>query len=243
MKTSKGWFVVLIAMVLVVSLWLFLSNRQQARSHSEFYASVLAQAPCIANVCPGFAGRQQAVERLSGTITLERVVDNGGAPVSFSLNRNIVTSGGGALIFSPDSFNNFEIVRKVYLKIPDLELETVLKTLGQPDRFLFISGCGMGSRVHANLFYSGRGIEIIIDYSTSWPSTQVLGNGTPISSIEYFSPTEIDSHVVESIRGDIIDSEAFDLLPSTTENDFFDQIRPWPGIDARPTPTADFCPR
>ncbi|NLF79553.1 MAG: hypothetical protein GX573_27995 [Chloroflexi bacterium] len=135
------------------------------------------------------------------------------------------------------------ITQKVYLRIPDLELETVLKTLGQPDRFLFISGCGMGSRVHAKLFYSDRGVEIIIDYSTRWPTTQVLGNGTPISSIEYFSPTEIDSHVVESIRRDIIDSVAYDLLPSITEDDFLDQIRAWPGMDAELGPTADFCPR
>lgn len=244
MPTRKSLFFVILALVTLFMLWLLSDQRQKAGARSEYYTNVLTQAPCVASICPGYIGRQQAKENLSNTIGLKRVVDNGGAPVSFTFtSHEVPVRGGGALIFTIDSHDNFDIVDWIYLRIPGLSLDTAFGALGEPDQFLFLSGCGFGGRVHSRLLYPSRGVEIVIDYATKSPTSQGLGKNTPISSINYFSPAKTMEHLLQSLRQDIIDSAAFDLLPSVTEADLIDEIRPWPGLDASPTPTADYCPR
>lgn len=244
MGARKSLFFVFLVLVTLVMLWLRSDERQKASARSEYYANVLSQAPCVATICPGFTGRQQATESLSNTSGLEQIVDNGGAPVSFSFtNKEVPVRGGGALIFSTDSHDDFEIVERIYLRMPGLDLETAFAALGEPDQFIFFSGCGFGPRVHARLLYRSRGVDIVIDYGTRWPASQKLGNNTPLSSITYFSPAKSTDYLLQSIRDDILDSAAFDLPPSMTESDLIDEIRPWPGLDASPTPAADYCPR
>lgn len=235
---------IFILLCLAVALVAFAVNTRQqreARVRSELYVATLAQAPCIVNICPGFQGRERAFERLSESDMLEPKVDMGGAQMSFSLvNNEGRRIGGGALIFTTDAS---ETVDKIYLRLPFVTLGTVLNGLGEPDEFLFIAGCGMGQRVHAKLFYLTEGASVHIDYPTRRPTFQVLTDETPISSIEYFSSSDFQDQIVNSLNEDIINSVAYDLHPSVTEEYLLRQIQSWPETDRTVSPTIDLCPR
>src|SRR5690606_978321 len=121
--------------------------------------------------------------------------------------------------------------------------ETVFNVLGEPDEFLFISGCGMGQRVHAELFYLNRGIEVAVEYATRRPSSDTLTCSTPFIAFEHFHSSYFHNHLLTSLEWYVLDSVAYDLSPTIVNDDFIRQLRPWPGLDTSPTPTADFCPR
>lgn len=61
--------------VLGLSLWLIAriqQQRQEAEIRTRYYATILGQAPCIENVCPGYsAGRNQALASLSNSSFVE----------------------------------------------------------------------------------------------------------------------------------------------------------------------------
>ncbi len=137
-----------------------------------------------------------------------------------------------------------QVVDRVYIRLYDLDLGSVIHTLGEPDEFLFVSGCGeAGGYVHAKLLYPSRGIEVTVDYDTRAPASQVLTAGTGVAAIWYFMPTEFSQHLSASLDLYVTQSVAFALPRSVTQADFVAQIEPWPGLAAAPTPSADFCPR
>lgn len=246
MKRGRMVLILLLVMILA-ALWLVswaTQQRREEQARSEYYTTILAQAPCLENICPGFVGRDRALEYLSHSSIVEgKAQGNAIVNLWFTNHNTVANVGFGGLYFSIDSLGKPKAVRRVYLRLHNLNLETVLDALGEPDRFLFIAGCGMGHRVHAKLFYLNRGVEIVIDYIARRSTSEVLTSKTPIDSIEYFASADFEEHSIESLNWYILDSVAYDLHSSVTAEDFQQQIQSWPGIEAAPTPSADFCPR
>lgn len=237
----------LLALALVVlggvAIWIQ-QQRQETQTLALFHSSVLTQAPCIENVCPGFdEGRALALEHLAHS---EFVQGHEQQPnrIGLSFTQAGKEVGDGVIDFIAEGQSTPTLVRYISFRLFDLELETVLNALGEPDQFLFISGCGMGLRVYARLYYFEEGIIVNIDYTTRRPDSQVLEGATPVDAISYVPPGDIQNHIVESVEGLIGPyNVAYDFHPSVATDDILAQIRPWPGISARPTPSADFCPR
>jgi hypothetical protein len=235
-----------LVLVILGGILIFLQqHRQKIEMRDTYYTAILVQAPCIDGVCPGFdQGRVRVLEHLSNSDVIERVSAQGDALIGFAFMNGESESGGtGGIYFNDDLSGNPQTIRRISFRLYGLNLGTVLNALGEPDKFLFISGCGMGLRVHAKLLYLNRGIEIVVDYVTRRPDIQVLTTTTPVSSIEYFSPTNIQEHIQETLNWYLFDSVAYDLDSSVTINDIILQVQTWPGLKAAPTPYADFCPR
>jgi hypothetical protein len=247
MKDRKGCIFALLALALVVSGGIgifFRQQRQSAQARVAYYETVLAQAPCIENVCPGFdQGRADALNRLSHS---ELVQGNEQRPnrIGLSFIHSKKSTGYGLIEFAPSSQEIPTIVHHISLVLHGLKLESVFNTLGEPDQFLFISGCGMGLRVYAELYYLEHGIKVMIDSTTRRPDSQVLTRNTPVDAVVYLQPDEFHDQIIESIQGLIGPyNVAYDFHPSVTTDDILAQIRPWPGKEAKPTPSANFCPR
>lgn len=219
-------------------------KKREARARSSYYVNILSQAPCLEKVCPGFAeGRERALKPLSESSILRFASLQGESIVNFVFGSGgTKTGGGGGGIYFTLS-GEHQVVSRISFRLYGLRLTTVLEALGEPDKFLFISGCGMGTQVHAELFYLTKGVEVVINYETRHPTSQELTNDTPISSIEYFIPYNFQQHLRDSLERHIVGSVAYDLPPGVTVENFIEQIAPWPKIRTRPTPSADFCPR
>ena len=219
-------------------------RKSEAQSRSTYYASILSQAPCIEKVCPGFAeGRTRALKHLSESSILKSASLQGESIVNFVFGSGETKTGGGGGGVYFISSDEHQVVHRMAFRLYGLRLATVLETLGEPDKFLFISGCGMGTQVHAELFYPTKGVAVVINYETRHPASQELTNDTPISSIEYFIPNNFQQHLYDSLDRHIVGSVAYDLPLGVTVENVVRQIAPWPGINTRPTPSADFCPR
>ena len=239
--------VLLVITCLAVVVLALVQRQREARALAEYYQAILEDAPCISSVCPGFdGGRAQALELLEQDHRVSARLQ-GTYIISFDLvgNQGEIINGGG-LFFDTDADGVPTKVNRILFSlywVEGLTLESVFKVLGEPDEYLFVSGCGMGTRVHAKLLYLQRGVDIGVEYAARRPSRQVLKGETPVRGIEYFEPENLRGHLSESLAWYILGTIAYDLDPSVTEDDFVSQIRPWPGLDARPTPSADFCPR
>lgn len=244
MKTRRILVILFVTALLVVLLGCVIHTRQQKEARSERYATILADAPCLANVCPGFnKGRDQALELLARS---DSVVSKAQGETLIHLlfpDGEGGFEGDGGIYFNVDSRGNPQVIRRISFSFDHLSLRTVFNGLGEPDEFLFVSGCGMGFRVHAKLLYLKRGVEVAVEYETRRPATQVLTPNTPVASIEYFLPANLQEHIRESLDWYVMDSVAYDFHPSITADDILAQIRSWPGLEAAITPSADFCPR
>ena len=174
--------------VLGLSLWLIAriqQQRQEAEIRTRYYATILGQAPCIENVCPGYsAGRNQALASLSNSSFVEGSEQGDTIIGLFFKSDSGAMMGSGGIYFAVDSQVGPLAVRRTSFRLHELDLKTVLNILGEPDEFLFISGCGMGLRVHAKLLYLSQGVEVVVDYLTRQPASQVLTGNTPVW-IEY----------------------------------------------------------
>lgn len=213
------------------------------RERMTVYEAVLRHAPCVETVCPGFdQGREQAVQVL-GRSGYVRANVQGTSDIGLDIVDGQGNSiGSGIIRFTVDDPSS-SAIRYINFGLFGLRLGSTFSILGEPDTFLFVSGCGMGRRVHADLYYQSRGVRIIIEYETWRPASQVLTARTPVRAIEYFQPAQYDEHVSSALKRSLLDSVAYDLDSSVTATDFIAQFRPWPGLAASPTPSADFCPR
>lgn len=246
MRGRKGYIFSFLLLALAVLAWLMIHvrQRQEAQARLAYYATVLAQAPCMENVCPGFdAGRARALERLAHSEFVqsnEQGTDRIGLLFTRGEDKSV---GSGVINFATGIHGTPTIVHHISFRLYDLMLASVFDMLGDPDQFLFISGCGMGRRVHAELFYLSQGIEIIVDYTTRQPESQVLEGNTPVQAVIYLQPSDFQNRISEWSKDFVTRTVEYDFHLSVMADDIIAQIRPWPGINASPTPSADFCPR
>jgi hypothetical protein len=248
MRDLKGCIFALLVLALVVSGGIgifFQQQRQSAQARVAYYETVLAQAPCVENVCPGFDhGRADALKRLAYSELVQGKKQGTHFIRLLFVNSEEEIVGDGVVDFIINDQGIPTTVYHISIGFDDLRLESVFNILGEPDKFLFISGCGMGLRVYAELYYPEQGIKIEIEYSTRRPDTQVLGRNTPVDAVVYLQPDDFQNQISESIQGLIGPyNVAYDFDPSVTADDILAQIRPWTKGAAEPTPSADFCPR
>jgi hypothetical protein len=218
-------------------------RRRETQALAEYYAAILEDAPCIGSVCPGFdEGRAKALESLQGAESVQAKLQGTDLIHLLFMRDEDEIVNYGVIYFENDA-DGIPRVGRIEMVVEGVTLDLALNTLGEPEKYLFISGCGMGARVHAKLLYLERGVEIAVEYAARRPGRQMLTGETPVSAIEYYEPENLHGHLSESLDWYILDTVAYDLDPSVTKDDFISEIRPWPGIDAQPTPSADFCPR
>jgi hypothetical protein len=247
-KSLKSCIFSLLVLTLVVSagtLFLLQQQRKTAQARVTYYTTVLAQAPCIETVCPGLGeSPAQVLERLAYSQLVQSRAVSVPHRLGLFFNHGKENVGDGVISFITDVQDTLRMVSDISFHLDDLKLGTVLDTIGDPDQFLFVSGCGMGLRVYAELYYFEKGVKVRIDYSTRRPNTQVLTESTAVWSILYLQPDDFPNHVVESVQSLVGPyNVAYDFHPSVTTDDILAQIRPWPGKEAKPTPSANFCPR
>lgn len=247
MKDHKGCIFALLALALFVSggVGILVQQRhQEAQTLSAYHASILAQVPCIESVCPGFdEGRDRALEHLA-TSQIVQGKEQGTHLIGLSfIDNEKKLVGDGVIEFIINDQGVPTTVHQIPFRLHDLKLDVVLSTFGEPDQFLFISGCGMGLRVYAELYYPEQGITVMIEYPTRRPDSQVLAENTPVWAIIYLQPDNLQGYIEESSEGLVGYNVAYDFHSFVTAADIIAQIRPWPGIEVAPRPSADFCPR
>jgi hypothetical protein len=247
MKSGKSCFFTSFALTLLIAGGIMILVWQQRRAEQAliaYHTAVLAQAPCIENVCPGMhEGRAHTLERLSQS-ELVRGQEQGTHLIGLLFLNGEEIVGSGGIDFTLDYHDAPAIIEDIAFSLDNLKLESILNTIGEPDQFLFISGCGMGLRVHGRLFYLNQGIEVNIDYVTRRPSSQTLTGDTPVNYVLYTQSDNFGDRIFESLQGFVGPRNvAYDFHRSITVNDLLAQIRPWAKGAAAPTPSADFCPR
>lgn len=229
----------------------YLRSQTKDEKALAFKMTLLEQAPCLAGVCPGSNyNREQVVDILSQGHLVRRSIEQGESLVGLSLSADISgrakgSGGNGGIYFNIDEGGEPRGVRRISLRVFDLELGTIIEALGEPDALLFVSGCGIdGNYIHASLLYMDRGVQVAVGQPVLWPGRTTISDNTPVESIEFYAPEAFDDHMMEALDWYIVDNIAINFLDSSvTKEDFMQQIHPWPGLDSRPTPTADFCPR
>jgi hypothetical protein len=202
----------------------------------ENVPAVLAQAPCVADVCMGMRGRDVVLETLSQSELLHSVNDLGSMPISFSIHEG----GSGKVLFA----EGWKTVSGFDLRIEGVTLKTVLDIFGEPDEMcLMFASCGRGSHIHAWLFYPDQGIEVRIKYPTTRQEHRergaqvALDEDSPVQSVHYFDPVEYDkrlSGILESLG-------SMYVPPTVSDTTIMNAIRPWPGLGV-PMEAFDLCP-
>jgi hypothetical protein len=207
----------------------------------ENLPAVLAQAPCVANVCIGAVGREGVKEALARDELLYNIRDNGGAPVWFSIEQG----GVGGVIFSRDEFGAYKLVERIELHVVGMPLGKVFDTLGEPDELFLMFGCGRGYHVHGKLFYRDKGIEAQVQFPVKMDDRAepvILDDKTPMVWMWYFDPARYDEWLM-NIHDDLrIRSGYFDIAPVVTAESLVASVQPWQGIGA-PVEPLDLCPR
>lgn len=238
-------FIALVCTMSVIAI--IVSKFREQAVRREYYASILEQAPCLEDICPGFAGgRESALELLSQSDQVEAARPRGTDAITFGLiDAAEVRVGSGKVTFATNEAGEPTVVRRISFGFDHLTLDSVFSVLGEPDEYLFISGCGVGRRVFSNLYYAKEGVVVEIDYGTWTPGRQMLEDTTPIYVIAYFRPDDFQVKIEEWLQGLLEVGSVYDFHPSVTRDDLIAEIRPWPesGLAAGLTPTADFCPR
>ncbi len=235
--------VLVVVLCALVGSALYVGQQQRIKARDKQYADILAQAPCLESICPGYDdGRGQALLDLSSSQLLE-AIEQGESRIGLIFRSDEEGIGGSGIIyFAADDQGVPRVVHQTSFSLPGSNLQFVLDILGEPDTLLYVAGCGIGDRVNAHLFYLSRGIEISVEHTTRGRNEEVLTSDTEIQAITYFIPELFESHIRESVQQTMLDSVAYDLPPGVSVDDFVAQLRPWPGLATRPTPTADFCP-
>lgn len=234
LKKLKFWGIVS-AIVLFVIAGLIFFNVQEQREQmrqalSQYHSNILAQAPCIASVCPGLKGHDKVVKFFS---------DNG---LSIYAQKWVITYQ-----INPDNslgsvrLNENEIVTQISLRLDDLTLGTVLNVLGEPEYLLAIFGCGVGSRVRVKLLYPTQGIEITLDVKTKQRVSLSLDDNMEILDIIYFLPDDYYDHMIKSIENDYLLATEFGSSSKViTATELFQKITTWQGLDS-PINVVDIC--
>ncbi len=201
--------------------------------------SVLAQAPCVANVCIGMTGRDVVFEKLSQSGLLYGINDNGGMPIGFSIREG----GSGWVLFAN---NGWQIVSGLELRIEGVSLKSVLDAFGEPDEMFLMYGCGRGKHIHARLFYPDRGVEVEIQRQATRQERQdrgaqiALEERSPVWSVHYFDSTKYDERLL-GLRESLRWSGYFVFADTVSDETLVSAIQPWPGLGVSVV-AVDLCP-
>lgn len=206
---------------------------------------VLAQAPCVAGVCPGMADRSAILAMLSQNSLIARSNDAGTATIHYKVQEE----GHGAVVFEQDTYGQFDVVQYISFgwSFSEVILNTIMDISGQPDALFLMFGCGRGEHVQARLFYSQAGIEVDVQYPVARQEIRnqdmlvSLDQNTLVLGVVYFDPTRYDEWLLE-IRDDLQFSSYFDIPPSITVDTIVSAVQPWPGLN-QPVKALDLCPR
>lgn len=213
-----------------------------------YYRLILADAPCLEDVCPGKDGRGTNSERLQRSTLVDAVYDNGGSSVNFTLinpDPKVMGNepmGGGVLQFGPDVYGKFEIFESLYFNLSGLTLATAIDALGEPEGYLFISGCGMGYSVFGLALYPSRGIYLLSSSETRSPEQELLDAEKKVAVL-FTTQQRYEETLLQLLDTAVLESIVFDLEPQVNADLLLSQIQPWPGLDAAPTPSIDLCSR
>lgn len=243
MKVIAGLILVLTGSLLSCS-----SVQDDNSAREEYYRLILADAPCLDNICPGEDGREINSERLQRTRLVDAVYDNGGQPVNFTLinpDPEVMGDepmGGGVLQFGPDIHGKFEIFESLYINLPGLTLATAVDALGEPEEYLFVSGCGMGYTVFGLALYPSRGIYLISSSATRSPEQERLDAKKRVTVL-FTTHQRYEKILLQLLDTAVLESVVFDLEPQVNADLLLSQIQPWPGLDAAPTPSINLCAR
>lgn len=222
---------------------------KQSHARILHYESILVQAPCIGAVCPGMEGRSRLKEYLADDPNIGLISDNGPKRISFSFaNQNPKAFGndaigGGALVFSEDSQGGEQILESAFYDLYDLRFGTIIDVLGEPERYLYVSGCGMGNRMFGVFLYPSIHTQVIVSYETRRPSVEYVSAETPIEGLQFSTAASYETQLLDTLNTAVLESVAFDLRPDIDSVFLLDQFQPWPGMDTTPTASVDLCPR
>ena len=204
-----------------------------------YYRSILVDAPCLEDICPSKDNRKANSERLQRSQLVDAVYDNGGSPVNFTfINPDSETMGGGVLQFGPDTYGRFEILESIYINLSGLTLGTAIDVLGEPEEYLFITGCGMGYWVLGLALYPSKGIFLRSDFQMRQPTQEHLDANKEVV-VAYTTPQHYEEYLRQILDTSILNSVIFDLEPQVNADLLLSQIQPWPGLDAAPTPSIN----
>lgn len=200
----------------------------------ENVPAVMAQAPCITNVCIGTVGREDIFEELLQSELLLNIRSSASNVIAFGIKEG----GTGDIIFKGDE------VERIRLRVVGVPLSMVLDALGQPDELFLMFGCGRGSHVHGKLFYQDKGIEVQVQFPVDLDERAMgiaLTDRSSMAWVWYFDPVKYDEWLL-GIREDLGGGNGyFDLAPSVTAEMLAAAVQPWPGLNT-PIQTLDLCP-
>lgn len=229
----------LIVVLLLAAISLLIQWQRGIRTESQI--ELLAQAPCIENVCPGLVqDRSDVLEELDHSKVMKARL-TGPDDITLLFDQSISRHGSGDISFQ-SSENGESRVSEIGLGIEGLRLDTVLRSIGDPDDFLYISGCGMGSRVFLELYYWDKGIVVNAEFQADDSMTHGLSADTPVSVIYYLHPDKVKETIEETAEL-LTSGVLFFNAKDSRKEDIIGQIQPWQGLETKPTPTADFCPK
>jgi len=237
-----------LALLLLSSLLGCDSAWEKKSAHDAYNRLILADAPCFDNVCFGNESRNTYSEHLQKNRFVEAIHDNGGSPLNFTIvnpdseGMGNEATGFGVLQFGPDVYGKFEVLESIYINLSGLTLGTAIDVLGEPDEYLFISGCGMGSSVFGLALYPSRSIYLISSSETRSPEQERLDTEKKVTVL-FTTHERYEEILLQLLNTAVLESVVFDLEPQVNADLLLSQIQPWPGLDAAPTPSINLCPR
>jgi hypothetical protein len=205
----------------------------------ENVPAVIAQPPCVANVCIGDAGRQQVVEKLSRHELIHDIREDGG-PVWF----RIEGGGSGMIRFGRDRLGSIQVVEEIGLSVIGMPLGNALDTLGEPDELFLMFGCGRGAHIYGKLYYRNQGIVVTVRFPAKMnerATPVALTDSASLSAIGYFEPVKYDEWLLDILEA-IGRSGYFDVPRDVTPEMLAAAVQPWPGLGV-PIEALDVCPR
>lgn len=223
-------------------------NQGVSPAQEAQYRLILSDAPCFEGVCPGMEGRDWLTEQLKRSPLVEAVYDNGGIPVNFVFHNpdpdamNDRAIGGVVLQFGQNTEGEFEVLESLFFKMPSLSLSTVIDVLGQPEAYLLVTGCGMGTQVFGLITYPSQGVYLMITYETRHPERERLDANTTVTPI-YTTFQNFDTSLLNNLEDNMLESVAFDLSPQVDTTYLMSLFRPWPADGSFPQPSVDLCSR
>lgn len=251
---KKSGFVLTLEMIAGLAVLLFgslsgcNSAQEKKSARDTFNRSILADAPCFDTVCLGNESRSAYSERLQKSRFVEAVYDNGGSPLNFTIINpdpsamGDESTGSGVLRFERDAHGEFEVLKSVYIDLPDLTLGTAIDVLGEPEEYLLITGCGMGYWAFGLALYPSRGVFLRSDFQTRSSEQEHLDAEKKVT-VAFTTAQQFEEYLLQVLDAGVLDSVAFDLAPQVDSDLLLSQIQPWPGLDAAPAPSINLCPR
>lgn len=239
MRIRLRWTVTLAAISLVTAILIALVTRvlvQRAASSVENVTSLLVDAPCLADVCPGMSDIDQALETLSQHSLLTSIHYS----ESMQVSTGVFEVNEGGLVFVRFRQGELQTIN-IDLAGRSFPLEDVLEVLGKPSHSLLVyEDCGHGAFISASIFFR-EGIQVDIWHEASRQEKAkarlhepMLLSGLPIAGLIYFEADSYDEWLANV--HDQHDLYAEVISPEALRN----AIQPWPGIDP-PQTALELC--